>query len=302
MTIYTVQHTTSYRYRQPVALGEHRMMLRPREAHDQRLVEAELRIVPKPAGLRWTFDAFGNAIAVARFSARAEELRFESVVRVEHAESHPDGFNLGPGAQTHPVALDPAELPDLAAYLEPGHTDPGGAVQAWARSFLRPGRPTPALDLMIAVTQAIRRDFSYVRRSEKGVQPPTETLRLGAGTCRDFAVLLMEAARALGLPARFVSGYLYVPDRDSHAVQGGGATHAWAQAYLPGAGWIDFDPTNAIVGNSGLIRVAVTREPHQAVPLFGSYTGFRSDDLGMTVSVKVLRDAEAMEPKASLRA
>jgi transglutaminase-like putative cysteine protease len=302
MPIYEVRHETVYRYRQPVAPGEHRMMLSPREGRDQRLLAAELNITPEPASLRWSYDSFGNRIAAARFSGRTHELRFASFVRVEQSDSHPGGFNLGDGAQTFPVALDPGELPDLLPYQERGHADPDGTLDAWAKCFLRAGRATPTLDLLVAMNEAIRRDFTYVRRTEHGIQAPHETLAAGAGTCRDFAVLMMEAARALGLPARFVSGYLYVPSRDSHLIHGGGATHAWAQIYLPGAGWIDFDPTNATVGNHGLIRVAVTREPGQAVPLFGSYTGFRSDDLGMTVTVKVTRDAGAMEPRASLRA
>ena len=102
----------------------------------------------------------------------------------------------------------------------------------------------------------------------------------------------MEAARALGFAARFITGYIYVPDRDGPTPLGGGSTHAWCQIYLPGSGWVEFDPTNGIVGNRDLIRVAVARTPAQAIPLFGSYYGERADDLGMEVSVNVKR-AEA---------
>jgi transglutaminase-like putative cysteine protease len=98
---------------------------------------------------------------------------------------------------------------------------------------------------------------------------------------------MMEAARALGLAARFISGYLYSPATDNGGNVGGGATHAWVQIYLPGAGWMEFDPTNGIVGNRDLIRVAVVRDPAQAIPISGSWTGTPSDYLGMTVDVTI---------------
>jgi transglutaminase-like putative cysteine protease len=137
------------------------------------------------------------------------------------------------------------------------------------------------------MTCAIRRDFTYVRREEMGIQAPLETLRLGSGSCRDFALLMMEAVRALGFAARFVTGYLYSPGDEGSTYKGGGSTHAWVQVYVPGAGWMEFDPTNGIVGSHDLIRVAVARDPAQAVPLWGTWTGFPSDSLGLTVDVHV---------------
>jgi transglutaminase-like putative cysteine protease len=129
-------------------------------------------------------------------------------------------------------------------------------------------------------------------REESGVQDPIKTLRTGSGSCRDFAVLMMEAVRSLGLAARFVTGYLYLPeDRRAERV-GGGATHAWMEVYVPGAGWVEFDPTNGIIGNHDLIRVAVVRDPRQAVPISGTWTGSPSDDLGMTVEVEVTADPD----------
>jgi transglutaminase-like putative cysteine protease len=153
--------------------------------------------------------------------------------------------------------------------------------------LLRSGEPTPTLELLTGMIHAIRHGLAYVRRLEKGIQTPLETLARGSGTCRDFTELMIEALRLLGVPARFVSGYVYVPDRDRGDIHGGGSTHAWVQAYLPGAGWIDIDPTNAILGNEGLIRVAVAREPSDALPLYGSFTGVSADHLGMEASVKV---------------
>jgi transglutaminase-like putative cysteine protease len=287
MPIYSVRHVTTYRYRQPVAFGEHRMMLSPREGHDQRLLSASLKIVPEPASLRFSDDALGNRVGVAKFTGRADTLVFESNIRVELWRSHPTGFNIEDRALELPITFEPDELEDLWPFLTPRHRDPDGALGAWIRCFLREGEPTPTLELLTGMIDGIHHGLTYVRRHEKGIQNPAETLARGSGTCRDFTELMIEALRALGLPARFVSGYLYVPDRDSHEVHGGGSTHAWVEVYVPGAGWIDIDPTNAILGNDGLIRVAVTREPSEALPLYGSYAGFPSDDLGMEVMVKV---------------
>jgi transglutaminase-like putative cysteine protease len=290
MPIYTVHHVTTYRYRQPVAFGEHRMLLSPREGHDQRLLGASLTITPEPASLRFSDDALGNRVGVARFSRRAATLVFDSRIRVEQWRSHPVGFNIEPRAISVPVTFEADEASDLTPYLTPRHADPRGALEQWARGFLYAAPSTPTLELLTAMIHGIRHGLTYVRRHEKGIQSPTETLARGSGTCRDFTELMIEALRRLGLPARFVSGYLYVPDRDRREVHGGGSTHAWVEVYLPGAGWIDIDPTNAILGNEGLIRVAVAREPSEALPLYGSYEGFPSDDLGMEVTVKVLRE------------
>jgi transglutaminase-like putative cysteine protease len=145
--------------------------------------------------------------------------------------------------------------------------------------------------LLMTLCYAIHESFVYSRRTESGTQPPLMTLHLRRGTCRDFALFMMEAVRSLGFAARFVTGYVYVPNRDSGSVVGGGSTHAWCQVYLPGAGWVEFDPTNGIVGNRDLIRVAVARHPGQAIPLSGSYCGSASSFLGMTVEVKVVREA-----------
>lgn len=304
MPIYSVRHVTTYRYRQPVAFGEHRMMLLPREGHDQRLLDSSLTITPKPTSLTFSDDALGNRVGVARFTGRADMLVFESTIRVEHFRSHPGGFNIEDRAMSLPVIFEVEELDDLGPYLARRHPDLDGVLEGWARSFLRDGRQTPTLELLTNMITGIRRGLTYVRRTEKGIQAPAETISLGSGTCRDFTELMIEALRALGLPARFVSGYLYVPARDRGEVHGGGSTHAWVEVYLPGAGWIDIDPTNAILGNEGLIRVAIAREPSEAVPLYGSYSGFPSDDLGMEVTVKVLREdlAAAVELNASLQA
>jgi transglutaminase-like putative cysteine protease len=287
MPILAVRHTTTYRYRQPVAFGEHRMMLRPREGHDQRILDARLDITPAPTRVRWLHDVFGNSVAVARFSGRASELRFESYVRLDHQPSGADDLHLDETGATWPFSYGPDEVADLSRTIERHFPDPEREMDRWARRFARSGGPTDTLELLSGVTHAIRNDFTYIAREGGGTQPPGRTLKLGSGTCRDFAVLMMEAVRSLGFAARFVSGYLYSPGRDGSGHVGGGATHAWVRVYLPGAGWVEFDPTNGIVGNRDLIRVAVARQASQAVPLSGTWTGFPADSLGMEVEVHV---------------
>jgi transglutaminase-like putative cysteine protease len=292
MPVLNVRHVTTYRYKQPVAFGEHRMMLRPRDSHDQRLLEAKLTIAPEPANIRWMHDVFGNCVAIARFAGRAAELRFESVIRLDQSPTNALDFQIEDYAKRYPFTYGANEMPDLLRSIERQYLDPEHEIDQWARQFLRHDGRTDTTELLAAMTQAIRRNFTYVAREESGIQDPVRTLRLASGSCRDFAVLMMEAVRSLGLAAHFVSGYLYAPENARDARAGGGATHAWLRVYLPGAGWVEFDPTNGIIGNHDLIRVAVVRDPRQAVPVSGSWTGFPSDSLGMTVEVEVTAEAD----------
>jgi transglutaminase-like putative cysteine protease len=302
MTLLTVRHVTTYRYREPVSFGEHRMMFRPRDSHDQKLLEARLDISPAPASVRWVHDVFGNCVTIVDFGSReAEEIRFESNIWLDHTPSNSPDFQIEDGARAYPFVYDAQEMADLAPAIARQYPDPDGEVERWVRRFLRKGRPTDTGMLLMTLTYAFKESFSYERRSEPGTRPPALTLKLGRGSCRDLALLMIEALRALGLAARFVSGYLYVPARDGVRYRGGGSTHAWVQVYLPGAGWVEFDPTNAIVGNRDLIRVAVARDPAQAVPLSGSYFGDTDDFLDMTVEVRV-RSAAAAGEGAALEA
>jgi transglutaminase-like putative cysteine protease len=228
-------------------------------------------------------------VGIARFSRRSNELSFESVVCVEHSPC--DGFVLEDGGRPFPVDYSVDELRDLAPYLERNQLDPIDAVGRWARELLFPSGAIGAFGLLTRLSQAIHNGFLYKRREAKGVQPPMETLRLGHGSCRDFAMLMIDAARSFGLAARFASGYLAVPLDDPQeptSRSGRGSTHAWAQVYLPGAGWIDFDPTSGGVGNLDLVTVAVVPDPRHAIPLYGTYVGFPSDHLGMEVQVSVM--------------
>lgn len=288
LPILSVHHRTVYQYRRPVSFGEHRIMFRPRDSYDQRLIEAALDITPDPAALRWMFDVFGNCVAVATFDTRSETLTFASRITLEHTPEHAPVFPLAPHATHYPFGYGAEDMPDLARSIERRWPDPRHEVDAWARSFLPADGRIPTQELLAAMTRSVRANFTYLARNEKGVQDPLTTLRGKRGSCRDFAVLMMEAVRALGMAARFVSGYLYNPRNDRARHVGGGSTHAWLQVYLPGAGWVEFDPTNGIVGNRDLIRVAVARDPAQAVPLHGSFFGLASDDLGMRVEVDVV--------------
>jgi transglutaminase-like putative cysteine protease len=278
-----VHHSTVYRYSELVGLGEHRMLFRPRESHDLRLIQTNLEITPEPAHLRWLHDPFDNSVAVATFEGTTTELRFESTVMLEHCETSMPEYPLEDYARTYPFRYSDDDFPTLMRALAPRH--PGESVSKWALQFLDPAETTDTMKILRAMTRGIREQFTYNRRIEKGVQTPQETLRSRHGSCRDFALLMMEACRSLGIATRFVSGYIFVPHSSGHA--GGGATHAWMQAYLPGAGWIDFDPTNSIVGNRNLIRVAVAWDPNQVLPLWGTYEGSPEAFLGMDVTVKV---------------
>lgn len=304
MTVLNVVHLTTYAYRNPVRLGEHRMLLRPRVSYDQRLLSMALTIDPAPARLRWIHDAFDNAVAIASFSREEDtrRLRIESDVTLERTPEDSPEFVIDERARTYPFTYDFDEIPDLARSIERMYRDHAGELDQWVRKFLRPDRPTETGQLLMTMTYAIKEGFSYERREEPGVQTPLHTLARRRGSCRDFAVLMMEAARTLGLAARFVSGYIYVPERDTgESYLGGGATHAWCQIYLPGAGWVQFDPTNGLVGSRDLIRVAVARNAHQAMPLSGLYYGQRDDEAGMDVTVLVRQVQNRTEAVPELR-
>ena len=295
MRLLTVRHLTTYRYSQPVRLGEHRMTVRPRESHDLRLRRMRLEITPEPSEVRWVHDVFDNSVAVVNFERETTELRFLSTATLEHHDSIRPDYRLDPDARKFPFAYSEDERPDLIRALRRYH--PAVDVSRWAAGFRAVTGPTKTMDLLTAMTRGIRDQFTYSRRYEQGVQTPSETLLLRRGTCRDFALLMMEGVRSLGLAARFVSGYIFIPDEHPNEVDSGGNTHAWLQVYLPGAGWVDFDPTNSIIGNRNLIRVAVAWEPAQALPLWGTFFGRPDSSLGMEVSVSVHEEIDNLLPE-----
>ncbi len=288
MPLLTINHKTVYRYDRPVAFGEHRIMLRPRDGHDLRVLSSSLNIEPQPMRLRWIHDVFGNSVAIATFDERADTLSFVSTVTVEHNPEEEFALTPDDPAYFYPFIYDDEEFSDLQQFVRPQYGDPNGELSAWARQFLDPDGPTPTFNILSGMTHGIREAFRYRKRHEHGTQHPLDTLQTGSGTCRDYALFMIEALRRLGIAARFVSGYVFIPGDRAHGYVGGGSTHAWVQVYLPSAGWIEFDPTNGIIGSRDLIRVAVARDPRQAIPLHGSYLGSPDAFASMEVHINVV--------------
>jgi transglutaminase-like putative cysteine protease len=289
MTVLNVRHKTTYSYAQPVQFGEHRLMSRPRDSHDLRIIDTALLITPPASAMRWIHDVFGNSIAIASFTEQATELVFESSFRAEHFPATEREISIEPYAERFPFSYSAEDTADLGRTKDRHYPDPEHKIDEWAKKILAETESGATLDVLMKMTQQIKQQFTYAARDAEGVQTPLETLTLGTGSCRDFAVFMMEAARSLGLAARFVSGYLYDESLigAGGGMVGGGATHAWVQIFLPGAGWVEYDPTNALIGGRNLIRVAVARDASQATPLAGTYTGLPTDFLGIKVEVTV---------------
>lgn len=256
-------------------------MLRPRESRDLRLISSEITTWP-PASLSWAQDVFGNAVATATFLGDAKSLIIESISSLEMNSMPWPVFPVAASAIEFPFAYSVDERTDLGALLTAQYPDEMGRLSAWAASFVR-SNPTNTLALLNDLNAGISGAASYQQREGEGTQSPARTLDLGSGSCRDFAVLFVETARTLGFGARIVSGYLFSPFRQD----AGSTTHAWAEVYVPGAGWISFDPTNRRSGGFNLIPVAVARDLQQAMPVSGTYTGTDDDTLRLVVDVRV---------------
>jgi transglutaminase-like putative cysteine protease len=276
-----ISHTTTYRYREPVRLGPHRLMLRPRESRELLLTSHFLNVEPD-ATVTWAHDVFGNAIATATMRSTTDHLVIDSVADLQLDVAPWPVFDIAASAASYPFFYARDEWIDLGALALPQYTDRAGRLRDWARGFVR-STPTDTLallkDLSIGVAETIR----YQSRDDEGTQTPVATLDRGWGSCRDLAVLFIEAARSLGFGARIVSGYLYNPERAAEI----GSTHAWAEVFVPGAGWITFDPTNRGVGGFNLIPVAVARDIRQTVPVSGSFVGATDGFSSMSVKVVV---------------
>jgi transglutaminase-like putative cysteine protease len=231
---------------------------------------------------------FGNSVAIATFDERAETLTFVATSTVEHNPAEEFALTADDSAYFYPFLYDDEEFPDLVQFVTPQYGDPDGELSAWARNFLDAEGPTPTFNILAGMTHGIREAFSYRKRHQLGTQHPLDTLQTRSGTCRDYALFMIEALRRLGIAARFVSGYLCLAGDRGHGYTGGGSTHAWVQVYLPKAGWIEFDPTNGIVGTRDLVRVAVSRDPRQATPLHGTYLGSADAFVGMEVNINVV--------------
>ena len=280
-----IHHRTTYRYRQPVSLGPHRLMLRPRESRDLRLLSSDVAVTPT-AAVTWAHDVFGNAIATANFQTMADNLVIASVAELQLDAVAWPVFDIAGSAIFYPFHYSDDEWTDLGALAIQQYPDPARRLAGWARAFVR-SNPTDTLSLLKDLSAGIPGWIRYQSREDEGTQTPIQTLDRGWGSCRDFALLFVEAARSLGFGARIVSGYLYNPDQDFVGSTGAGSTHAWAEVYVPGAGWITFDPTNRSVGGVNLIPVAVARDIRQTMPVAGSFAGMTDAFAGMTVEVRV---------------
>jgi transglutaminase-like putative cysteine protease len=297
MSVLTIHHRTIYRYRTPMTFGPHRLVLRPRESHALRLYEYELAIAPT-AVVTWAHDVAGNSVATASFSEPSDALIIDSAATVSLDVDRWPVFDIAASAQRFPFLLSEDEMTDLGALRLQAYLDRAGRVREWAQGFVAgpgPGGGRDTLSLLKDMSAGVAAQIAYETREDDGAQSPDETLARRSGSCRDFAVLFVDAVRSLGFGARIVSGYLYDPHLELRGSAGAGSTHAWAEVYVPGAGWITFDPTNRSVGGFNLIPVAMARHISQTMPVSGSFAGDFGACLGLEVTVKVTA-AESERP------
>jgi transglutaminase-like putative cysteine protease len=275
-----IVHKTEYHYNQPVSFGPHRVMMRPREGHDVHIVRGRLDVEPA-ATVRWLHDIYSNSIALLTFSQPSRTLSVVGEVDVDLYDDKPIECLIDPNARQFPFQYAPEEQVELISCRLPSYPYEGPKLQQWLGELYRPGQVVGTFELLEKLNTHIFQSFKYAHRDDPGVQLPCDTLARGSGSCRDFAVLMMEAARHWGFAARFVTGYIQM-NEGQH-----GATHAWTDIYIPGAGWHGFDPTNNKLAGNEHISVAVAREQEKASPLSGTWDGPANAFQDMNVSVQV---------------
>jgi transglutaminase-like putative cysteine protease len=275
-----IVHKTKYKYNEPVKFGPHRLMMRPREGHDVRIVTARLDVEPAPT-IRWLRDIYSNSIAILTFAEPALELSIVGEVQVDLLDDKPIECLIDPDARLFPFQYAPTEQVELIHYRLPSYPYEGPMLQRWLRQLYEPGQTIGTFELLEKLNTHIYRSFAYSHRDDPGVQLPCDTLQRGSGSCRDFAVFMMEAARHWGFGARFVTGYIQMAEGQH------GATHAWTEIYIPGAGWRGFDPTNNKLAGNEHVSVAVAREQEKASPVSGVWDGPANAFNHMEVSVQV---------------
>jgi transglutaminase-like putative cysteine protease len=276
-----ITHVTEYHYHSPVTFGPHRALLRPREGHDLHIASSRLEIEPT-ASVRWLRDIYGNSIAIITFREASLKLRLFSAVDVDLYDDSPIECTIDPLAESYPFQYEADEQVEVLPYRIPSYPHDGPALKRWLLDLYRPGQLAGTSELLNRLNTRIFEAFRYVHREEHGVQVPCQTLALGTGSCRDYAVFMMEAARHWGFAARFVTGYIQMGEGQH------GATHAWTEVYVPGAGWRGFDPTNNKLAGNEHICVAVAREQDKASPLSGTWEGPANAWNRLEVSVQVV--------------
>lgn len=275
-----IEHRTEYHYTRLVELGRHRLVLRPREGHDLRVESMRLAIEPAHR-LTWSRDVFGNSIAIVDFIEATTKLEIVSEVVVFRTAPFPQQDPHEPWRVAYPVTYDPLETAVASAYQLASFPDDGPVLREWLDRTLPAPDFEDAESVFHALGSAIYREIKYQRRSERGVQSPAETLRLASGSCRDMATLMMDAARVLGMAARFASGYLDC----AASLAGRASTHAWTEVYLPALGWRGFDPTLGEPTSLKHVVTGVSNHPRGVMPVSGMFVGGASDYREMLVQV-----------------
>jgi uncharacterized protein (DUF2126 family) len=268
-----LNHVTHYRYDRRVSLSPQVVRLRPAPHCRTRIISYSLRVEPTGHFLNWQQDPFANYLARLVFAEPTREFKVTVDLVAEMSVLNPFDFFLEPEAEKFPFSYDADTLRDLAPYRV--KAEPTPHFKAFVESIsLEPKR---TIDFLVGINQRLQKDISYLIRMEPGVQTPEVTLTTGSGSCRDTGWLMVQTLRHLGLAARFVSGYLIQLKADVKALDGPSGTdkdftdlHAWCEVFLPGAGWIGFDPTSGLLAGEGHIPVACTPEPSGAAPISGA--------------------------------
>ena len=283
MQRYRILHRTYYNFSAAVRLEPHALRLRPREGHEMRIESSNLKVTP-PCTLRWHRDVEDNSVAIATFDLPTSQLLIESEVIIQQFNQAPLDFLVADYATDYPFAYRPEDRDVLSPYMNVPEHATSDRLAEWIADLWQSGERIQTYALLQRLSEHIQQALSYKLREEPGVQTASETLSRGSGSCRDFAYLFMETARRLGLAARFVSGYLHAPPSTVNF----GATHAWAEVFLPGAGWKGFDPTTGEIVGTDHIAVAVSRLPESVPPVAGSFVGPPGANLDVGVWVTEL--------------
>lgn len=278
-----IEHLTTYEFPTPVQLGPHKLLIRPREGHDIRIESSSLVITPAHR-LRWHRDLCGNSVGIVHFTESAAILRVASEFRIQHFDEYPLDFIVDPTAVDFPFQYDPGERGELIPYQAACFPQNRGLMSDWVAQFWKPGASIQTFTLLDQMNRHISKHFGYARRDEAGVQSPQETMMAGRGSCRDLATFFLEACRSLGLASRFASGYVHTP---GDAGLEPASTHAWAEVYLPGAGWKGFDSSSGEMTGANHITAAVSRHPADVPPVSGTFFGPTGQGPKLYVGVRV---------------